>query len=229
MSTNEGLIENDGACDDGLWVRPGAPPPPPPPTRVVVEDPSCHGVLGVALREALAGLLVPVTTAATTTIPAEVDALPAASAAAASCENGEVVAEDEARTAEGEEETSVASRSRVSTASPKLKPEMLDPITKSLGEAIARSQQQQHDHPSPEEAVAAVLRGRVDHYNRRGAKWRIVVDGAEIRRRLPLEGRRRGRERPSLWEVSEGKKKQAKKAGTVKSTKLEILAYNDVE
>jgi hypothetical protein len=55
-------------------------------------------------------------------------------------------------------------------------------------------------------APAALVRGRLDHYNRNNGKWRIVMDKVTFRsRRMNLErdgGRRKRSEKPSLWHVS---------------------------
>jgi hypothetical protein len=106
-------------------------------------------------------------------------------------------------------------------------PGVLDRIMQSLGEEVAITQQN-----PPVDAPAALLRGRLEHYNRLNKKWRLVVKDAELRQRNPLEGNRRKRERPSLWQVAE-EQRQAKpdqdSSGVSKSINLEILAYNDID
>eukprot|EP00978_Attheya_sp_CCMP212_P041698 scaffold242451_cov42-Attheya_sp.AAC.1 len=81
----------------------------------------------------------------------------------------------------------------------------------------------------------ALLRGRVDHFNRVGGKWRIVATNVEIRPRVNLNTtttnkRTKKRDRSSLWDTSgnaimeypsENNSIQLK--GTV-----QILAYDDV-
>uniref|UniRef100_A0A7S1Y2K2 Uncharacterized protein n=1 Tax=Grammatophora oceanica TaxID=210454 RepID=A0A7S1Y2K2_9STRA len=75
-------------------------------------------------------------------------------------------------------------------------------------------------------APAAILRGRMDHYNRVDHRWRIAVEDAELRRRASHtkpSHRRKGR--ISLWEASEKEHPNAKRL-KVDGT-LHILAYGD--
>lgn len=105
-------------------------------------------------------------------------------------------------------------------------------VLQSFGKAITQSQHDQQEMELNKEAKAtgnlpapaALLRGRVDHFNRLGGKWRLVVHDAKIIGRRPLDRNRRKRERPSLWRVL--------KEGQPEPTqiqRLEILAYNDIE
>jgi hypothetical protein len=101
-------------------------------------------------------------------------------------------------------------------------------IMKSFGQAVAQSQTREMlpSDGSTQQAPAALLRGRVDHFNRRINKWRIVVENAEFRRHVPLDRNRRKREMHSLWNVSE-EKLPLPATPPSKRCKLEILAYND--
>lgn len=69
-------------------------------------------------------------------------------------------------------------------------------------------------------APRAVLRGRIAYYNRYNDRWRIVVEDAEIRPRVPLSRKRRKRDRTSLWEASTEQPHRL-------SGSLQILAYDD--
>jgi hypothetical protein len=111
----------------------------------------------------------------------------------------------------------------------------IDRIMQSFGEAVAQCQQDQYtfevnaqrnddNNNDVEMAPAALLRGRVNYYNRLESKWRFVVDDVEILPRQPLDKNRRKRERPSLWTLP-----QRKDEPPVKIQRLEILIYNDIE
>eukprot|EP00559_Dactyliosolen_fragilissimus_P001005 CAMPEP_0184857694 /NCGR_PEP_ID=MMETSP0580-20130426/2846_1 /TAXON_ID=1118495 /ORGANISM="Dactyliosolen fragilissimus" /LENGTH=203 /DNA_ID=CAMNT_0027353435 /DNA_START=118 /DNA_END=726 /DNA_ORIENTATION=- len=51
---------------------------------------------------------------------------------------------------------------------------------------------------------AALIRGRLEHFNRIGGQWRIVVSDAEIRPRVSTERKKkRGVSKLSLWDASE--------------------------
>jgi len=130
---------------------------------------------------------------------------------------------------EGEQQEDEASTPRI-----KLDKPAINQILLSFGRAIVQSQQDQHEMElknvesktaaSAVPAPAALLRGRVDHFNRHGGKWRLMVHDAQIIARKPLERNRRKRERPSLWNaMKEGQSEPAK------IPRLEILAYNDIE
>jgi|Transcript_22339 hypothetical protein len=80
----------------------------------------------------------------------------------------------------------------------------------------------------------ALLRGRVDHFNRVGGKWRIVATNVEIRQRVNLDTstnkRTKKRDRSSLWDTSgnaivedPSEYNSIQLKGTV-----QILAYDDV-
>lgn len=66
----------------------------------------------------------------------------------------------------------------------------------------------------------AVLHGQLEHFNRRGRKWRFVVNNAEFRERPALNRHRRKRDRKSLWEL-------APPVSESQPQRMEILAYND--
>jgi hypothetical protein len=204
------MVELD---DDGLWCG----PPPPPDPDVVVGDLSCQGILALTLRDALLELQ---TTTAT---------------------DQHVVFGDS--TAESEPVDGPLSN------------EAVDRIMEACGQALVRVQREQSipetngpntngtdgtrspnvsgqselslsataitTAPPP----AAILRGRIQYYNRVGSKWRFVVHNAELQPRQPLHAQRRKRERPSLWTTTTDDDADA----TLKIPRLEILAYNDIE
>jgi hypothetical protein len=100
-----------------------------------------------------------------------------------------------------------------------------DSIMQAFGDSLAESQQRRHRGETA--APAALLKGRLRHYNRHGDKWLIVVDDAEIRERVPLDKKRRKRERPSLWDISQ--ESSPNQAPPSTKCTLQLLAYNDIE
>lgn len=152
-------MSSDKTKKKALWP---AGPPPAPDANLVMNDPSCHGILGLTLQQALQ--------------------------------------EDE----EQEQDFTNA-------------------ILKRLGASIAETQNKQ---TTTSTTTCALLRGRIDHYNRRNSKWRIVVKDATLRKRYPLDKRRRRKERVSLWQVAAEKKMPSDHDVNLDTT--EILAYNDL-
>jgi hypothetical protein len=165
-----------------------------PDHETVIRDISCLGSIGLALQEALVN---------------------------ASTEQGD----------DGDTDTDSANQ-RI-----ELDPPAVSQILESFGNAVAQTQREQRDTLIGRKqqagsrsagrsvgAPAAVLRGRVDHFNRRGAKWRFMVHDAQIIERSPLDKNRRKNERRSLWEVMKEKRPQP-----ITIRRLEVLAYNDIE
>ena len=194
----------------------GEGPPPPPDEETIVKDLSCQGTIAFALRETLL----------------ELQAEQVSSAALmSSTKRGEDSA------CEDKGKSLAAGQSDVSTKPPlHLHPNVVDRIMHSFGKEVAKSQQHtdiegstsstsslplKHRGPEP---PAALLRGKLEYYNRRNNKWRFVIKDAELAERPILEKYRRKRERPSLWLVSE-------EQNTKRSNKfdLELLAFNDIE
>lgn len=112
----------------------------------------------------------------------------------------------------------------------------IESVMQAFGESVAQCQQEQYQleaaatrtsssDASPKLAPAALLRGRVHHYNRFGSKWRLVVEDAEIHARKPLDPQRRKRERPSLWSLLPNDAS----APVLQLPRLEILLYDDIE
>ena len=114
----------------------------------------------------------------------------------------------------------------------KLDQPAISQILLSFGMAVTQTQREQRDMQMGGEVVSksnvaapvAILRGRVDHFNRCGGKWRIMVHDAQIIERKPLDKDRRKSERPSMWEVM-----KETQSNPLKIRRLEILAYNDIE
>jgi hypothetical protein len=98
-----------------------------------------------------------------------------------------------------------------------------DRIMQTFGEAVADTPWQSSSQEGSNSAPAALLNGRLDHYNRVGQNWRIVVDDIKIKRRVPLDRNRRKRDRQSLWQVDSQKQTEVAVEG-----KIQILAYDDV-
>jgi len=95
---------------------------------------------------------------------------------------------------------------------------MATSVMNSFGRAVAESDWKG--------CPAALLRGRVDHYNKMDQKWRIVVEDAEIRPRMtPEKGQARKKQKVSLWDASESTNDQPQNTPLYGS--LQILAYND--
>ena len=129
----------------------------------------------------------------------------------------------------------------ISKPSPKrMDDEKVDAILKSLGRAVAESQAEQNSPIRNNDgggsnkkravvtaatAPAALLRGRLDYFNRRNSKWRLVARDVEIRKRGLLDPGRRRREKPSLWLTSQERQPAEL---PLKSSMLEILAYDDI-
>lgn len=101
--------------------------------------------------------------------------------------------------------------------------EVGDRIMKSFGEAIADTQLQSNLSKSTPSAPRALLTGRLDHYNRVGHNWRILIDNVKLkgREQMPKESKKRGT-KPSLWEECGNKQEEV-----VIEQKVQILAYND--
>lgn len=100
--------------------------------------------------------------------------------------------------------------------------DMAEKVMRSFGRAVAQSDW--NDCP------AALVRGRVDHYNKMDQKWRIVVQDAELcpREEAPIQtsdGKPRKKQKLSLWEESESNSQQQESISLDGS--LQILAYND--
>ena len=105
----------------------------------------------------------------------------------------------------------------------------IDRIMQAFGEAVAQSQQEQFQLEAADNTItpdvplapAALLRGRVHHYNRLGTKWRFLVEDVEIHPRKPLDKHRRKRERHSLWIDAQ--------EPVMRIPRLELLLYDDME
>ena len=83
-------------------------------------------------------------------------------------------------------------------------------------------------HGGPKSPPSALLKGRVEYYNRFDGSWDITVADAELRPRVILDVNRkkRSRDRPSLWDVSLREQKETpsiKLEGT-----LQVLVYDDL-
>jgi hypothetical protein len=98
---------------------------------------------------------------------------------------------------------------------------MADRVMHSFGQAVAKSRW--------EAPPAALLRGRVEHYNSLEGKWRIVVKDAEIRQRVPsAQTNPRKKKRVKLWDASELRQGEEQPV-TPLAGSLQILAYDDLK
>jgi hypothetical protein len=216
-----------------------------------VADRTCHGVLGGALRQALEELVL-------------MGQQQQLSGPAVNGEEDQHDGSDDDEDGDGDERSDTMNASQApptASAEARLAPEMVEPILHSLGEAMAKTRRDRlasralpANHSSSDNQygvevprlVSGLVRGRVRHWNRRGTKWRVVVDaGAEIRPIRPSQrqpqvlllggrrqregaatsGRPRWADRMSLWQAAAASNEQAMKL----SKPLEVLAYNDRE
>ena len=165
-----------------------------PVAETIAKDPSCYGILGQTLADALQMFesQAPLTTTKGDTMKRSLN-------------------DDET-----EKDDNVSGIQLSSEASSR--------IFNVLGESIAKVHAKDSSAGNP---PSALLRGRVDHFNRRNNKWRIAVTAAQFRKRCDLKRNRRMRERPSLWHVSQD---NASPRTTTDPTKLslEILVFNDI-
>jgi hypothetical protein len=217
-------------------------PPPPPDAQQVAKDLSCQGVIGFTLQEALDEVYAEQNSNQEQLQPLELDE-----------------AEES-----NQNESELAENPLVRLT---LDQSMANRILQSFGEAVAHSQrdryslatstaEQEHEHQHKHQPPAALLKGRLVHYNRRNTKWRVVLRDADFQRRSPLDKNRRKRERPSLWHASREQQLDdfvngnangngnddihtgmatatATSTSTATPTRtnctIEILAYNDLE
>ena len=101
--------------------------------------------------------------------------------------------------------------------------DMTSRIMQAFGEAVVDTNWDAKKYDGKPKAPAALLRGRLQHYNRVGQNWRIVVEDATLTPRIPLDPNRRRRDRTSLWEA-DATKQQAIPVGG----KIQLLVYDDL-
>jgi hypothetical protein len=112
----------------------------------------------------------------------------------------------------------------------KLQPRMVDSVIKRFGQAVAETNWRnslssswgKNGERKRNEPPAALLKGRIDHYNRLGGKWRIVVEGGQLKRRVRLARDRSKKVRPPLWDA------MADQETVALPTSLQLLAYDDL-
>ena len=169
-----------------------------PAVEAIVNDPSCYGVLGQTLADALEKFENPCPSTTTN----DDDANESMKLSYTGDEN--------------DRDDSVSGMQLSSEASSR--------ILKALGQSIATAHA---NDSSAGDAPSALLRGRVDHYNRRNNKWRMAVKAAQFRKRSDLKRNRRMRERPSLWQVSHDNASPSTSTDPTKLS-LELLFFNDI-
>jgi hypothetical protein len=108
----------------------------------------------------------------------------------------------------------------------RLDSEAVDSIIQSFGESMADTQMKSNESSSiaDEDSAAprALLHARLDHYNRVGQNWRLVVDNVEVKKRHPLlKERPRRRKKVSFF------RSDNESASSV-AEEIQILAYNDL-
>ena len=118
-----------------------------------------------------------------------------------------------------------------------LNQQMVEQVMKEFGQAVARTKYHPTEASSSQppsanntetnnqkaSPPAALLRGRVDHYNRFNGKWRIVVQGVQLKRRVALARNRKKNPKPTLWDATEDNHQE-----TTLSASVQILAYDDL-
>ena len=168
-------------------------PPTPPDSEEVARDVSCQGTIAKALYEALVDMQE-----ADTFVPVDPS---------------------------NEEGTQSERTDSHQTDQVQITERYAERIMQSFGEAVVRSQRAVEEKGAVDEthirAPACFLNGRIDHYNRYGSKWRIVVEDARFLPRKPPERGRRKRDLQSLWNNDVD--------AVVVLPRLEVLAYNDIE
>lgn len=191
-------------------------PPPPPDPEIVLSDLSCQGTIAIALREALYDHQQEAIAKDTSKIGLK-------------CDYDRD--EDDWKRSEANDELHGSINSAID-----LSPESVDRIILAFGQAVVQSHFEQfsnelkkrnrHDNGEAEsqqsEPPAALLRGRINNYNRLSSKWRFVVDNVEIQPRKALDRNRRKRERPSFWQLCD-----QQPSASVMISQLEILVYSD--
>jgi hypothetical protein len=216
-----GIIDNDKTKNAGSTTNPTwNGPPSPPDPEIVTKDRSCHGTIAVALQTALIELQ------------------------------------------QHEALKSIEQQYNFQLDINKVMQAFGESIVQNHQELYAQqtqqTKQQLHDNTPPPStttcknivAPAALLRGKIQHYNRYGTKWRFVVKDAEIIPRIPFNHQhhqRSKRQRTSLYEMTESallqqKQQQTEKRSSssppppsssssvsIKIPQLEILVYNDIE
>jgi hypothetical protein len=247
---------------------PRQPPPGLDLPESFVGDRTCHGVLGSTLREALEELLVVMTQQESVPqLLSPAVAAPGISGRRTSqsrgsaddpvdSDNGDSADSQSEDLEHGDNEDPKDGDQSQAHGAARLAPDMVEPILTSLGAAMAKTHRDRlanhsnNDENAGVRLVSGLIRGRVRHWNRRGAKWRIVADAdAEIRPISPSQRRRvlprnrqgqqqtgrRRAERGSLWQAaaagSDGPQEsgQPQERAMKLSSPLEILAYNDKE
>jgi hypothetical protein len=99
----------------------------------------------------------------------------------------------------------------------------VDRIMQTFGEAVADTQLESTTTKSVTSAPRALLRGRLDHYNRVGQNWRILIDKVKLKERYPLPSDRKKRNKNIIWDGTSEKREEI-----AMDEKVQILAYNDV-
>lgn len=155
-----------------------------------------------------------------------------------------------ADTAADENDSMEDSSSKITAAKPPAKMMPLDShvcerVMVEFGQAVARTKHRpntaspketeeksaptitRHNETTPSSSSsvlppAALLRGRMAHYNRFHGKWRIVVEGAQLKRRMPLPKLRRKNIKPQLWDITIDPQM------VTLPESVQILAYDDL-
>jgi hypothetical protein len=222
----------------GMHVWSG--PPAAPDRAKITRDVSCQGVLGMTLQNALQSLQT----------------------------NNTIATQLEGDNCDNRNDASSADTAKNRCAGSIFTDQQsIDRIMKSFAEAIANSYEtmssttnatntntQSDEKGRTPIAPSAVLCGKVDHYNRRSDKWRILVRNSKIVERKHCSASHfttRVRHKPMFWNVATAaaasdslKDEETKKSSTRTYTKekqtsshsnnilslsgdLELLAYND--
>ena len=99
---------------------------------------------------------------------------------------------------------------------------MIDQTMQTFGESVADTQLASAHVKATSTAPRAILEGRVDHYNRIGQNWRILVKNAKLKEKAPTNQERK-KTKASLSRAKEVTHEKFQ----IDSVGLQILAFND--
>jgi hypothetical protein len=194
-------------------------PPTPPDPDLILHDISCQGSIAIALQEALEEFqqheLMQAFQEKTNHIPFDIqNVMQTYAESIVHCQQKQYQSQMNHITTQQQQQQQKQQSRRNKSRN----------VTDSLGTSTITSIE---DHVV---APAALLHGRIHHYNRYGTKWRIVVEDAEIIPRSTVSvHQKRGRyDRKSPWEIMSSHT-ELQQAQCIKIPRLEILVYNDIE
>jgi hypothetical protein len=216
-------IEKEEEGDDATSLYDSGGPPVPPDPELVFHDLSCQGTVAMALQEALEELQQSTTlTELKDKYNLRIDSEKVLRAFAESIVEQQQCQYD-AQIDDAMKQQPLPYQQRRSQG---------------MTGAKSSSNADDDDHTDNHVPPAAVLRGRINHYNRFGAKWRIVVDDVELIPRRAINAHRpskRDRNEMSLWSIVSQQQQSLSNSNSsnedelpIKIPRLELLVYNDL-